>query len=97
MQAAVPAVKDGDTSRTRLQEYEILWHKRYGKEHAALYKLRKVMTRMDQARIDGLIEQAASLPLEKMSLSQIVLALLKNDPRLLLEARTLITTGLIKG
>ena len=94
MQVAVPAVRDGDTSRKRLQAYETLWQQRFGKEHAALYKVRKIITRMDQERLDGLIRQAANLPISEMSLSQILLALVKNDPLLLLEARTLVTSGL---
>jgi digeranylgeranylglycerophospholipid reductase len=95
MQVAVPAVRDGDTRRERLRAYEALWQERFGKEHAALYKIRKIIARMDQDRLDGLIKQAASLPLASMSLSQILLALVKNDPLLLLEARTLISTGLL--
>jgi digeranylgeranylglycerophospholipid reductase len=95
MQVAVPAVKDGDTRRERLQAYEALWQQRFGKEHAALYKVRKILARMDQERLDGLIRQAASLPIAEMSLSQILLALLKNDPRLLLEAHALIATGML--
>jgi flavin-dependent dehydrogenase len=95
MQVAVPAVLDGDTRRERLQAYEKLWQQRFGKEHAALYKIRKIIAGMDQERLDELIRQAASLPLHEMSLSQILMALLKNDPMLLLEARKLISTGLL--
>ena len=95
MQVAVPAILDGDTRRERLQAYEKLWQQRFGKEHAALYKIRKIIAGMDQERLDELIRQAASLPLHEMSLSQILLALLKNDPMLLLEARKLISTGLL--
>ena len=95
MQVAVPAVKDGDTRRERLKEYEALWQQRFGKEHAALYKVRKIITRMSQERLDGLIRQAGSLPIAEMSLSQVLLAMLKNDPLLLLEARTLIASGML--
>ncbi len=95
MQVAIPAVKAGDTTRARLQEYETRWHKRFGKEHATLYKLRQIMTRMSQERIDALVARASDLPLGEMNLSQILLALLKNDPLLLFEARALIATGLL--
>ncbi len=95
MSVAVPAVQSGDTSAGRLERYEALWQQRFGKMHAALYKIRKILVRMDQRRIDELVRKAAELPLEKMSLGQIILTLLKNDPLLLFEARSLITTGLV--
>lgn len=95
MSVAVPAVQSGDVGAGRLGQYEKLWQQRFGRMHAALFKIRKVMCRMSQERIDGLVKRAAELPLDQMSLGQIVLALLKNDPLLLLEARSLISTGLI--
>ncbi len=95
MSVAVPAVQNGDVSAGRLSRYEELWQERFGKMHAALYKIRKILCRMDQKRIDGLVKKAAELPLDRMSLGQMILTLLKNDPLLLFEARSLITTGLI--
>ena len=95
MQVAVPALQQGDVSAARLVEYERLWQRRFGKMHEALYRLRYIFARMDQARVDDLIAQAARLPLAQMSLAQIMISLLKHDPLLLLEARTLITTGLV--
>jgi len=95
MSVAVPAVQCGDVRAGRLEQYEKLWQQRFGRMHAALYKIRKILCRMNQERIDGLVKRAAELPLDRMSLGQIVLTLLKNDPLLLLEARSLISTGLI--
>ena len=95
MEVGVVAVQQGDVSARRLQAYDKAWQKRFGKMHAALYKVRHILANLDQSRLDALVTKAAALPLAEMSLSQIVLALLKNDPGLLLEARTLITTGLI--
>jgi digeranylgeranylglycerophospholipid reductase len=94
IQAAVPAVKDGNPTRSRLQAYEKLWQQRYGKQQATFHKIRKILGRLGQERLDALIRQASGLPLEKMSLAQILLAVLKNDPMLLIEARSLISTGL---
>ncbi len=95
MSVAVPAVQDGDVSAGRLERYAELWQQRFGKMHAALFKIRKMLCRMDQGRIDELVRVASELPLDRMSLGQIMLSLLKNDPLLLFEARSLITTGLI--
>ncbi len=95
MQVAVPALQRGDVRAARLQEYEKLWQARFGKMHQALYKIRKMLNRMSQERLDGLVKRASELPIERMTLGQIMLTLLKNDPLLLLEASSLITTGLI--
>lgn len=95
MQAAVPALLSSDVSWKRLREYERLWQERCGKMHAALYKIRKIITKLDQSRLDGLVRTAAALPISEMSLGQVMLSILKNDPLLLFEARTLISTGLI--
>ena len=95
MSVAVPALHSGDTRAGRLREYEKLWQGRFGKMHAALYRIRKMLERMPQERLDGLVKRASELPVAEMSLGQLMLALLKNDPLLLIEASTLIATGLI--
>ena len=95
MRAAIPALRDGDLSAKRLQAYEKAWQERFGKMHAALYRIRGILGHLEQERIDALVRTAAALPLEKMSLGQLVFEILKSQPSLLLEARTLITTGLI--
>ena len=94
MRVAVPAVQEGKPSRARLQAYEKLWQQRFGKQQAAFQKIRKILNRLSQDRLDALIDQAASLPLAEMDLGQIVLAVVKNDPLLLIEARSLIAAGL---
>ncbi len=95
MQVGVLAVKEGNVSAARLGAYDKAWWKRFGKMHAALYKVRKILSRLEQSRIDALIARAAQLPINTMPLSKVLLELLKKDPGLLFEARTLITTGLI--
>ncbi len=95
LQVAAPAVREGAVSAKRLQAYEHLWRQRFGKMHAALYSVRKILTRMAEPQFDALIRTAGRLPLETMSQADIVLALLKTHPGLLLEIRTLITTGLV--
>src|SRR5690606_33280235 len=91
MQVAVPAVKRGDVSTGTLREYEKLWRGRFGKMHDALYAMRKIISKMEQAQFDALVRKAASLPLETMSQAEILLSLLKSQPSLLLQARTLVT------
>jgi digeranylgeranylglycerophospholipid reductase len=95
MRVAVPAVQAGDVHASRLQEIERLWQGRFGKMHQALYRIRKMLNRMSQDRLDSLVKRASEMPIAEMSLGQVMLRLLKNDPLLLLEASSLIATGLI--
>lgn len=95
LQVAVAAVKAGDVSAGRLAEIDCRWQQRFGRMHAALYKIRRLITRWEQAKIDELVATAAGLPLEQMSLGEVVLSLFRKHPGLLLEARTLIATGLM--
>ncbi|MFN8419089.1 MAG: hypothetical protein U0528_07590 [Anaerolineae bacterium] len=94
-QVGIRALETDDLSAERLSEYERMWQDRFGAQHAALLQMRKLLTDMEDQRLDSIIRTASSLPLEQMSLGEIMLALLKHHPRLLLESRKLITTRLI--
>jgi len=95
MQAAVTAVKAGDVSARQLKSYPDAWRKRFGAMHSAMYSMRKILAGMESQRLDALVHRASQLDIPNMALGEILLSLLKSDPRLLFEARTLITTGLI--
>lgn len=95
IQVGVEALNRGDVSAAALQPYEELWRERFGKMHAALYQLRKLMTQMNPDTLDGLIKTASTLDLSAMTPGAVLLTLLKEHPLLLLQARTLVTTGLI--
>ncbi len=95
MQVGIEALKQGDVSAAALQPYEGLWRERFGKMHAALYQLRKMMVQMNPDTLDGMIRTASTLPLDTMTPGAVLVTLLREHPRMLFEARTLITTGLI--
>jgi digeranylgeranylglycerophospholipid reductase len=95
VQVAVAALAEDDVSHGRLQEYEALWRGRFGRMHAALHGVRQFLLRLSDANLDALVGGAAQLPLAEMDLGQIVLALCRDQPQLLLHARALISTGLI--
>ncbi|MCC6615200.1 MAG: NAD(P)/FAD-dependent oxidoreductase [Anaerolineae bacterium] len=95
METAIPALARGDVSTRALHPYEEAWRARFGQMHTALLAIRKIITRMSQRDFDALVRTAAGLPLATMSLGEILLAVLSRHPALLLEARTLITTGLV--
>lgn len=96
IQVGAAALAEGDVSAHRLKAYDSLWKDRFGGQHAALYSLRKILAGMADDRLDDLLRTASELDLEHLPLSQILFALLKNQPRLLFEASKLVTTGIFK-
>ncbi len=95
MRVAVKALSEGEATAGALRAYEKEWHRQYSGMHGALYRIRKMLKDMEQERIDRLIDKASRIPLGKLSLARIVLTVARNDPRLLLQAARLISTGLI--
>jgi flavin-dependent dehydrogenase len=95
IQVGIEAIREGDVSARRLRAYEKNWQKRHGRELAALYRVRKLLTKIDQDRVDSLVKTAAEMPIQKMSLGAVALRLFANHPRLLAEAGLLVATGFI--
>jgi len=95
LQVGIEAIKRGDVSAAALQPYEKLWADRFGKMHAALYQIRKMMMSMNPDTLDGLIRTASTLDLASMTPGAVLMTLLREHPLMLLQARTLVTTGLI--
>lgn len=94
-QVGAEAVQAGDVSARRLSEYEKRWRKQFGRQHDALYRVRKILIKMEEAQLNALVKTASELPLREMNLGQVALALFKAHPRLLIEAGTLMASGLI--
>ncbi len=94
-QIGAEAVRAGDVSAKRLSEYEKRWHKQFGRQHQALYQVRKILINMDEEHLNALVKTASELPLSEMSMAQVAFALFKNHPRLLVEAGTLMAGGVL--
>ncbi|MBK8021561.1 MAG: NAD(P)/FAD-dependent oxidoreductase [Chloroflexi bacterium] len=95
MQVAVPALAAGDVSAARLSEYERLWSRQFAQQHGALLRIRKILTDLPPNVLADLICKASVLPIERMSHTELLTALLIGHPRLLLEVLTLAATQLI--
>jgi digeranylgeranylglycerophospholipid reductase len=95
MRVAIPALRRGDVSAHALSEYERLWAAEFGKQHSALYRVRKILSEMSETTFNQLVASAARLPLADMSVGQILGALLKEQPRLLVEVGVLAASHLI--
>ena len=89
-QVAVEAIADGDWSRRRLRVYEKRWHKENGRSHQAMSSLRHAAIRFTDERVESLLGLAETLPLGEMSTFDIILRVLRHDPKLLLFARDFI-------
>jgi digeranylgeranylglycerophospholipid reductase len=94
-QVAADALARGDVSARVLSEYETRWQNRFGAQHRALYRIRKLLTQMKEKQLAHLINVASGLPLQTMELRELIFTLFKTEPRLLAEVGTLVTTGLI--
>ncbi|HRE46727.1 MAG TPA: NAD(P)/FAD-dependent oxidoreductase [Aggregatilineales bacterium] len=94
-QVAVKAIHEGDVSVVALREYEHLWHERFHVQHTALYQLRKMICRMEDDKLSALVRTVSILPLEQMSLGQVLIAVFRHHPLMLIQAQALIATGLI--
>jgi digeranylgeranylglycerophospholipid reductase len=94
-QVAADALARGDVSARVLSEYETRWQNRFGAQHRALYRIRKLLTQMEEKQLAHLINVASGLPLQTMGLRELIFTLFKTEPRLLAEVGTLVTTGLI--
>ncbi|MCC6802181.1 MAG: NAD(P)/FAD-dependent oxidoreductase [Anaerolineae bacterium] len=94
-QVGIRALANGGVSARNLRDYPRLWQERFGAQHSALYKIRKFLTEMDDEHLAQLIHTASTLPLRDMSNGEILFALLKHHPALMIQATTLVTTGLL--
>ncbi len=91
---AATAIRSGDWSRKKLEAYPAAWNKEHGRAVGAMAKARQIVLKFEDKRYDKLVDLAADLPLDKMSATDIILAVLRHDPSLLLYARGFIIPGI---
>ena len=93
--AAAQCIREGDVRAQSLQRYEKRWRERFSKQQKSLRTVRRMLTKMDPDLLDGLIRTAATYDMTRISPAQAMLRMLTRHPRLLIEARILIGSGLI--
>lgn len=94
-EVAVKAIRTGDWSTRVLREYEHHWNHRFKRQHSALYQLRKMINRMSDDKISALVHTVSTLPIAEMSLGEVLIAVFRHHPLMLIQAQALIATGLI--
>jgi digeranylgeranylglycerophospholipid reductase len=90
-EVAGKAIKAGDTSRSFLMEYEKRWNKRIGRTFRHLRGIREGVLKFNDNTLNDLARVLSQAP--KLSLIEIFWSALKNEPRLLLELRHLVSMG----
>jgi digeranylgeranylglycerophospholipid reductase len=85
------AIKAGDTSRSFLMEYEKRWNKRIGRTFRHLRGIREGVLKFNDNTLNDLARVLSQA--QKLSLIEIFWSALKNEPKLLLELRHLVSMG----
>jgi digeranylgeranylglycerophospholipid reductase len=88
-QVAVSAIKDGDTSKNRLKEYQKLWYQRLGRTHRAFYLIKEGVIRLSDEALNRTAHLLWDLPPDKRTLKRVFFTALSREPKLLLELRHL--------
>ncbi len=87
---AVEALKVGDTSARFLDRYPTEWRHRFGKEMAQSYRITELLQAFDDNGWNRSAALLSHLDTKSLTAREILLAVLKDDPGLLLKLRHLL-------
>jgi len=82
-ETAVRALKAGDTSARRLQEFHERWMSMLGEDHLRFYKLKEALNKFDDGFYNDLARTVNGIPLPKRTLGRIFASALVRHPSLL--------------
>jgi digeranylgeranylglycerophospholipid reductase len=88
-EVAVEALKAGDTSARFLERYPAEWHHRFVKEMSQSYRIKELLQAFDDNGWNRSAALLSHLDTKSLTAKEILLAVLKDDPGLLLELRHL--------
>lgn len=89
-EVAANAVKEGNTSEKRLNEYEKRWRESMGKRLERYLKGKEVLLSLSDDELDSLAKTLSEVKFDKISLTDMLKALMKAHPKLLWKLRGLI-------
>jgi len=87
------AVRNGDVSHAALAEYEKRWYKQIGRTFRHLRRLREGILKFGDETLNDIAKVLTQTSSKKLTLIDVFWNALRNDPKLLLELRHLITIG----
>jgi digeranylgeranylglycerophospholipid reductase len=88
-EVAVEALKVGDTSSRFLDRYPVEWQHKFGKEMSQSYRINELLQALDDNGWNRSAALLAHLDSKSLTAKEIMLAIFKEDPGLLLELRHL--------
>jgi len=86
-EVAAKAINDGDTSEKRLNEYERRWRELMGKRLERYLKAKNVFITLSDEDLDKIAKALSGVKFERISLTDILKAVVKAHPKLLLKLR----------
>jgi len=89
-EVAAKAVAEGDLSEKRLNEYERRWREQMGRRLERYLKAKNVLITLSDEDLDRLAKALSEVKFERISLTDMLKALLKAHPKLLWKLRGLI-------
>jgi digeranylgeranylglycerophospholipid reductase len=89
-EVAAKAVSEGNTSEKRLSEYEKRWREQMGKRLERYLKAKDVLLSLTDDDLDKLAETLREVKFDKISLTDMLKALVKTHPKLLWKLKGLI-------
>ncbi|MDI6884007.1 MAG: NAD(P)/FAD-dependent oxidoreductase, partial [Hadesarchaea archaeon] len=89
-EVAAKAVSEGNTSERRLGEYEKRWREQMGKRLERYLKAKNVLLSLTDEELDLLAETLSKVKFEKISLMEMLRALMKAHPKLLWKLKGLV-------
>ena len=88
-EVAAKAVSEGNTSEKRLGEYEKRWREQMGERLERYLKAKNVLLRLTDEELDQLAETLSKVKFDRISLMDMLKALMKAHPKLLWKLRGL--------
>jgi len=82
-EVAAKAIEDGEVTEKRLNEYDARWREKMGKSHERNLKAKNVLLSLSDKELDQLAETLCKVDFEKISLTDMIKALVKSHPKLL--------------
>ena len=89
-EVAARAVKEGNTSEKRLNEYEKRWRESMAKRLERYLKGKEILLSLTDDELDSLAKSLSEVKFDKISLTDMLKALMKTNPKLLWKLKGLI-------
>ena len=90
-EVAVDALRVGDYRSQFLERYPAVWHQKLGKEMSQSYRIKELVQALDDKALNRSATLLSHLDAKSLTAKEVMLAVFREDPGLLLELRHLFT------